>query len=143
MWFPYVECENPSGKLWVIEILVAKELFYFSYPFKLSKSFLYSANKNDLRLKVRIIKSLAVSKPEKTLDLEEFFILINLRNNQLIKIKKNIIQLLNELAENNIIQNAVEIVLKSGKKKDQLIQNLTLSDITRRIKYIKFYEILR
>ena len=63
------------------------------------------------------MKSLAVSKLEKTLDLEEFFILINLRNNQLIKIKKNIIQLLNELAENNIIQNTVEIVLKSGKKK--------------------------
>ena len=57
--------------------------------------------------------------------------------------KKNIIQLLNELAENNIIQNAVEIILKSGKKKDQLIQNLTLSDITRRIKYLKFYEILK
>jgi hypothetical protein len=89
------------------------------------------------------MKSLAVSKPEKTLDLEEFFILINLRNNQLIKIKKNIIQLLNELAENNIIQNTVEIVLKSGKKKDQLIRNLTLSDITRRIKYLKFYEILK
>ena len=89
------------------------------------------------------MKSLAVSKLEKTLDLEEFFILINLRNNQLIKIKKNIIQLLNELAENNIIQNTVEIVLKSGKKKDQLIRNLTLSDITRRIKYLKFYEILK
>lgn len=49
--------------------------------------------------------------------LEEFFILINLWNNQLIKIKKNIIQLLNELAENNIIQNAVEIVLNSNKKR--------------------------
>ena len=89
------------------------------------------------------MKSLAVSKPEKTLDLEEFFSLINLRNNQLIKIKKNIIQLLNELTENNIIQNTVEIILKSGKKKDRLIRNLTLSDITRRIKYLKFYEIFK
>jgi hypothetical protein len=89
------------------------------------------------------MKSLAVSKAEKTLDLEEFFNSINLRNNQLIQIKKNIIQLLNELAENNIIQNEVEIVLKSGKRKDQLIQNLTISDITRRIEYLKFYEILK
>ena len=96
--FPYVDSHNPFSNSWVIEILVAEELFYFPYPFQLSKSFLYSSNKNDLRLKVRIMKSLAVSKPEKTLDLEEFFILINLRNNQLIKIKKNIIQLLNELA---------------------------------------------
>lgn len=51
------------------------------------------------------MKSLAVRKLEKTLDLEEFFNPINLRNNQLIEIKKNIIQLLNELVENNIIQN--------------------------------------
>ena len=71
--FLYVECENPSGKLWVIEVLTAEELFYFPDPFQLSKSFLCSANKNDLRFKVRIMKSLAVSKPEKTLDLEEFF----------------------------------------------------------------------
>jgi len=41
--------------------------------------------------------------------------------------------------ENNIIQNEVEVALKSGKRKDQLIQNLTISDITRRIKYLKFY----
>jgi hypothetical protein len=141
--FPYVECKNLSGKSWVIEVLAAEELFYFLYPFQLPKSFLRSANKNDLRLKVRIMKSLAVSKAEKTLDLEEFFNSINLRNNQLIQIKKNIIQLLNELAENNIIQNEVEIVLKSGKRKDQLIQNLTISDITRRIEYLKFYEILK
>jgi len=140
--FPYVECTNPSGKSWVIEILAAEELFDFPYPFQLPKSFLRSESKNDLRLKVRIMKSLAVSKPEKTLDLEEFFNPINLRNNQLIQIKKNILQLLNELAENNIIQNEVEVALKSGKRKDQLIQNLTISDITRRIKYLKFYEIL-
>lgn len=56
------------------------------------------------------MKSLAVSKPEKTLDLEELFNPINLRNNQLIEIKKNIIQLLSKLTENNIIKNAVEIV---------------------------------
>ena len=49
----------------------------------------------------------------------------------------------NELVENKIIQNEVEIILKSGKNKNHLIQNLTTSDITRRIKYIKFHEILQ
>ena len=141
--FPFVECDNPSGKSWVIEVLIAEELFCFPYQFQLPQSFLLSSNKNDLWLKVRLIKSLAVSEQEKTLDLQEFFNPINPRNNQLIRIKKNIIQLLNKLVENKIIQNEVEIILKSGKKKDQLIQNLTTSDITRRIKYIKFHEILR
>jgi len=139
--FPYVECENPLGNSWSIEVLAAEELFYFPYPFQLPESFLRSVSKNDLRLKVRLMKSLAVSEREKTLDLEEFFNRINLPNNQLIQIKKSLIKLLSELFENKIIQNEMKIILKSGKKKDRLIRNLTTSDITRRIQYIKFHEI--
>ena len=141
--FPYVECRNSSCNSWVIEVLIAEELFYFPYPFQLPESFLRSVSRNDLRLKVRLMKSLAVSEREKKLDLEEFFKPINVRNNQLIKIKKNIIQLLNELVENRIIQNEVVIVLKSSKKTHGLIKNLTTSDITRRIKYIKLTEVLK
>ena len=89
------------------------------------------------------MRSLAVSEQEKKLDLEEFFKPINVRNNQLIQIKKNIIQLLNELVDNRIIQNEVVIVLKSGKKTYGLIKNLTTSDITRRIKHIKLTEVLK
>jgi len=89
------------------------------------------------------MKSLAVSEPEKTLDLEEFFNTINVRNDPLIQIKKNLIQLLSELVNNKIIHDGVRIILKSGKKKDLLIQNLTTSDITRRIKYIQLNEILQ
>ena len=65
------------------------------------------------------MKSLAVSERKKRLDLEE---------------------LLNELVGNNIIQNKIEIELKSGKKTDQLIEKLTPYDITRRIKSIRFHE---
>jgi len=141
--FPYVECHNSSGNSWGIEVLAAEELFYFPYPFQLPESFLRSVSKNDLRLKVRLMKSLAVSERDKKLDLEEFFKPINVRNNQLIQIKKSIIQLLNELVENRIIQNEVVIVLKSGKKTHGLIKNLTTSDITRRIKHIKLTEVLK
>ena len=123
--------------------MIAEELFFFPYQFQLPQSFLFSSNKNDLRLKVRLIKSLSVREQEKTLDLQEFFNPINLRNSQLIRIKKNIIQLFTEFVKNKIIHNEVEIILKSGKKKDQLIQNFTTFNITRPIKYIKFYEILR
>ena len=141
--FPYVDCANPSGKSWVIEVLAAEELFCFPYPFQLSKSFLRSGSKNDLRLKVHLMKSLAVSDQKKRLYLEEFFNRINVRNDPLNQIKKNLIQLLSELVENEIIQNEVEVVLKSGKKKYHLIKNLTTSDITRRIKYIQLHEILK
>ena len=138
--FPYVGCANLLGNSWSIEVFAADVLFCFPYPFQLSKSFLVSTCKNDLQLKLRLIRSLAVREQVKRLDLEEFFDRVNVPNSQLIKIKKNIIQLLNELVGNKIIHNEVEVVLKSGSKKDLLIKNLTASDITRRIRYIKFYE---
>jgi hypothetical protein len=84
--FPYVNCSNPSGNSWIIEVLAAEKLFCFPYPFQLPKSFLISNHKHDLRLKVRLMKSLASSKREKSLDLEEFFNLINMRNADLIQI---------------------------------------------------------
>ena len=115
-----MECPNSSDNSWGIEVLVAEELFYFPYPFQLPESFLRSVSKNDLRLKVQLMKLLVVSEREKKLDLEEFFKPINVRNDQLLKIKKSIIQLLNEL-----------------------IKNLTTSDITRRIKHTKLTEVLK
>lgn len=46
----YVECKNLSGNSWSIEVFAAEELFWFPYPFQLSKSFLISTHKNDLQL---------------------------------------------------------------------------------------------
>jgi len=63
------------------------------------------------------MKSLAVSDQEKRLNLEEFFNKISVRNDQLIKIKESIIQLLKELVKNKTIHNQLEIIFKSGKKK--------------------------
>jgi hypothetical protein len=44
------------------------------------------------------------------------------------------------LVKDKIIHNQLEILFKSGKKKEGLIKILTASDITRRIKYLKFTE---
>lgn len=63
------------------------------------------------------MKSLAVSKQEKILNLEEFFNTINVSNKRLVGIKESLIQLLKELVKDRIIYNQLEIILKSGKKK--------------------------
>ena len=83
------------SKSLIMEVLAVEELFCFPYPFQLPKSFLNSANKNDLRLKARLMKSLTVSEREKRLDLQEFFNPINYQNTALVQIKKNIIKLFN------------------------------------------------
>jgi hypothetical protein len=54
--FLYADCENSLGNAWFIEVFAAEELFYFPYPFQLPKSFLVSRQKNDLRLKIRLLK---------------------------------------------------------------------------------------
>jgi hypothetical protein len=93
-----------------------------------------------LRLKVRLVKALAVNEPKKILDLQELFNTINVSNKRLIGIKESIIQLLKELVKDKIIHNRLEIIWKSGKKEDVSIKYLTASDITRRIKHLKFTE---
>ena len=55
------------------------------------------------------MQSLAGCEQSKLLDLQEFFNIINMGNNQLIRIKKRIIQLLNELVKNKIIHNELVI----------------------------------
>lgn len=138
--FLYAGCENSTGKAWFIEVYAAEELFWFRYPFQLPMLFMVSKHKNDLRLKVRLIKALAVNKQNKSLDLQELFSIVNVSNNNLIKIKKQIIKLLKELVKHKIIHNQLEIVSKSGSKKQVSIEFLTVSNITRRIKYLKFSE---
>ena len=69
---PYVECQNSSGNSWSIEVFAAEELFCFPYPFQLPKSFLISTHKNDLRLKLQLMKSLAVHEQEKNWILMNF-----------------------------------------------------------------------
>ena len=138
--FLYAECENPSTKAWIVEVVAAEELFWFPYPFKLPESFLISRQKNDLRLKIRLIKALAVNGQKKLLNLQEFFNTVNVSNKHLVKIKENLIRLLKELVKNQIIYNRLEITLKNDKKKNVSIKCLTVSDITRRVKYLEFTE---
>jgi hypothetical protein len=35
--FPYVDCDNPSGKSWIIEVLAAEELFFKITSIKINK----------------------------------------------------------------------------------------------------------
>ena len=65
---------------------------------------------------------------------------MNISNNNLIKLKKQIIYLLKELVEYQIIHNQLEIISKSGSIKQIPIEYLTISNITRRVKYLRFSE---
>jgi hypothetical protein len=77
-----------------MKVCVSEHLFWFRYPFQLPKSFMVFEQKNDLRLKIRLIKALAINRQNKSLDLEKLFSTVNVSNTNLIKIKKQTIKLL-------------------------------------------------
>lgn len=142
--FPYAGCVNPTGRRWIVEVLVAEELFCYPYPFQLPTIFFNSTTKNDLRLKLFCLRSLAVPSKIKTLDFENFFNTVvdkQIRQDSLIQIKKNIIKLLSELVRSKIITDDAKIIMKNGAEINVLIHELTVSNLTRRISCIKLYEI--
>ena len=125
--FLYAGCQNYTGKAWFIDVYVAEELVWFMYPFQLPGSFLIFKQKNDLRLKIRLIKALATNTETKLLDLQELFSVVNASNNNLIKLKRQIINLLKELLAYQIIHSQLEIVFKNGSRKQVSIEHLTIS----------------
>ena len=125
--FLYAGCQNYTGKAWFIDVYVAEELVWFMYPFQLPGSFLISKQKNDLRLKIRLIKALATNTETKLLDLQELFSVVNASNNNLIKLKRQIINLLKELLAYQIIYSQLKIVFKNGSRKQVSIEHLTIS----------------
>jgi hypothetical protein len=139
---PYVKLTKLTGKSWVLEISVVEQLLQFRFPFRLPRSFLGAKNKNELRVKLLLIQSLAVSDLQKTFDVQEFFYQISTSNTQMIQVKKQFIDLLQELVQDKIIKFELEIILKSENRNQIQVKQLTTSMINRRIHYLEFYEII-
>lgn len=121
----------------------------YAYARVSSKSHLYFQNlsfggehKNDLRLKLLLIQSLSVKDLQKKLDIQKLFERVRISNSRMVQIKEKLIQLLQELVEEKSLRPEIQVISKSGKKKYVQIKNLTSSSITRRIKYLKFNEII-
>jgi len=141
--FPYVELKKRFDKYWRIEIAMAEQLYTFPYPFAFPKSFLRYQHKNDLRLKVRLIQSFVRKDQKKTFDLEELFNQVSVSISRMLQIKKEFVQLLKELVEQKFIEPELQIIYKNGKQRQIILEELTLNRINRRIRYVKFNEIIK
>jgi hypothetical protein len=83
-----------------------------------------------------------VKDQQKKLDIQELFERVSVSNSRMVRVKEKLIQLLQELVENKSLRPEIQIISKGGKKKHVQLKNLTSSIITRRIKYLKFNEII-
>ena len=107
----------------------------------LSNSFLSIKNKSDLSLKYQLMSSLAVQNQQKTFNLQELFSQISVSNTRMIQIKKDLIQLLQELNQQQFIKSKLYLISKDGKENEMHIENLTTLALNRRIHYLKLSEI--
>jgi hypothetical protein len=139
--FPYVETYKDSyTNLWCIEILMCHDLLHMSYPIHLSNEFLLGKNKNDIRLKMWLIRGLATNSLTKILFFDEFLNKLNVQNKQLVELKKNFLHLLTILINEDLIEDDIKIAFKSGRIKETKISNLLVSDVTRRILQVSLKE---
>lgn len=141
--FPFISLKNDSKNSWKIEMLVPERLLKTTYPFQFPSCFLCAQNKNDRKLKIWLMKSLSTQSAFKILDFNEDFLKeINVRNDQLIKIKSKLIYLLSVLVVNKIISNKITIKYKKNHCETVFITDLCHKQITGKIASINLVEII-
>jgi hypothetical protein len=69
--FLYSDVQKINNR-WVARIYIIEDLYYYKYPFILSKSFLNYKNQTDCLLKIQLIKSISVKSPRKIFHFSEF-----------------------------------------------------------------------
>jgi hypothetical protein len=61
----------------------------------------------------------------------------------MVRIKKEFVQLLKELVEQKFIEPEFQIIYKNGTQRQIRVEELTLNRINRRIRYVKYNEIIK
>nr|YP_009518874.1 hypothetical protein [Boodleopsis pusilla]AYC64860.1 hypothetical protein [Boodleopsis pusilla] len=69
--FPYVEVDK-QGKYWIVTLAIARELFFYQYPFLFPNFFIKYLNKYDFEVKIEIIRVFSTENTEKVFDTENF-----------------------------------------------------------------------
>ena len=126
-----------QGRSWVLRIAIGEQLYFYNYPFIFSNSLLYFQNKSDLIVKLEIIQVFITNSLEKRFPVEN--LIHQFPKKKRARIKKLIIELLDELKKFKLIESNFNIVLKKGSSKK--VENLTPLLVTQS-KDIFFYEII-
>jgi hypothetical protein len=125
---------------WFVRVYIIEDLYLYDYPFILSNSFRNYKNKTDCLLKTQLIKAILVESTQKIFHLSEFIEQIKLSTKQIVKVKQDLIFLIQEIAQQGIIQSKLELVYKNAKIQQLDQDQLNLTKLRRRIKYLIFYE---
>ena len=114
--FPLLKLTKKHGS-WIIKISVGEQLYDYSYPFLFSNYFCNFGNKYDLLLKLEIIQIFSTDSLEKSFSVEDFMNRFPISNQKRGDIKKQMVELLNELKTSNSVEPHFKIIYEDDAKK--------------------------
>lgn len=126
-----------EGRLWTVNVAIAKQLYEYKYPFQINEYFLTWKNIYQFQVKTQIIELIAKNSLKKEFYIQEFLKRFNLSNKKQTQIKQMIIEAISEEIKSQLIQPQFKIIQKDGSIKQ--INKLQTQYISQ-IKVISFYE---
>lgn len=124
---------------WVVQILLAEQLYFYRYPFSLPPYFITYQTTYELQVKLKIIQVMSSERLEKVLEIQDSLEQFNLSTQKKASIKKLIIESLSQLKKHARIENKLKLIMKSGLIQEIDIENLSAL-ILGQSKVIYFYE---
>lgn len=112
----------------------------YDYPFILPESFLKYDSRTECFLKLQLIKCISVQNLKKVFPLSEFLGQLKLPNSKIIKVKKYLLFLIQEINNQGIIESKIEIIRKNGSIKQLQQTELKVNHLNRRVRFVVFYE---
>ena len=133
---PYLKVKK-NGRLWTVNLAIAKELYEYKYPFQINKYFLTWKNIYQFQVKSQIITITATDSLKKEFYIQEFLKRFSVSNKKKTQLKQMIIEAIYQQINNQFIQPQFKIIQKDGSIKK--INKLQTQDISQ-INLIHFYE---
>jgi len=126
-----------KGRLWTVNLAIAKELYEYNYPFQINEYFLIWKTIYQFQVKSQIIAVTAKNSRKKEFYIQEFLKGFNVPNQKQRQLKQMIIEAISQQRKNQLIQPQFKIIQKDGSVRK--INKLQTQDISQ-IKVIYFYE---
>ena len=133
---PYLKVKK-NGRLWTVNLVIAKELYEYKYPFQINEYFLTWKTIYQFQVKSQIIAITATDSLKKEFYIQEFLKRFSISNKKKTQLKQMIIEAIYQQINNQLIQPQFKIIQKDGSIKK--INKLQTQDISQ-IKVIYFYE---
>lgn len=133
---PYLKVQK-KGRLWTVNLAIAKELYEYNHPFQMNEYFLIWKTIHQFQVKSQIIEVTAKKSIKKEFYIQEFLEQFKVPNRKQTQLKQMIIEAIYQQIKNQFIKPQFKIIQKDGS--DKKINKLQTQQITQ-IKVIYFYE---